>query len=41
MSLAIQGIQTDRGQEFFAYEVQDRLREWAIKFRPIRPARRT
>ncbi|WP_191060867.1 IS481 family transposase [Geminicoccus harenae] len=37
MPFAIQRIQTDRGQEFFAYEVQDRLREWRIKFRPIRP----
>jgi transposase InsO family protein len=37
MPFAIQRLQTDRGQEFFAYEVQDRLREWCIKFRPIRP----
>lgn len=34
----IQRIQTDRGQEFFAYEVQRRLKEYGIKFRPIRPA---
>ncbi len=34
---SIQRIQTDRGQEFFAYAVQDRLRDWRIKFRPIRP----
>jgi transposase InsO family protein len=34
----IQCIQTDRGQEFFAYEVQKRLIEYGIKFRPIRPA---
>jgi transposase InsO family protein len=33
----IQRIQTDRGAEFFAYKVQNRLREWAIKFRPIKP----
>ena len=33
----IQRIQTDRGQEVFAYRVQDRLREWSIKVRPIRP----
>ncbi|WP_264339189.1 IS481 family transposase [Wolbachia endosymbiont (group A) of Cydia splendana] len=32
-----QRIQTDRGQEFFAYEVQECLKEWKIKFRPIRP----
>jgi transposase InsO family protein len=37
MPFSIQRIQTDRGQEFFAYRVQDRLREWCIKFRPIRP----
>jgi Integrase core domain len=28
---------TDRGGEFFAHEVQDRLRDRRIKFRPIRP----
>ena len=32
----VQRIQTDRGQEFFAYRVQDQLRAWQIKFRPIR-----
>jgi transposase InsO family protein len=37
MPVSIQRIQTDRGQEFFAYKVQDRLRQWTIKFRPIRP----
>lgn len=37
MPFAIQRIQTDRGQEFFAYKVQDQLRDWHIKFRPIRP----
>jgi transposase InsO family protein len=37
MPFAIQRIQTDRGQEFFAYQVQDQLRDWHIKFRPIRP----
>jgi len=26
MPVSIQRIQTDRGQEFFAYKVQDRLR---------------
>jgi transposase InsO family protein len=30
-------VQTDRGGEFFAYEVQDRLRDRRIKCRPIRP----
>jgi transposase InsO family protein len=38
MPFPIQRIQTDRGQEFFAYEVQQRLKEYAIKFRPIKPA---
>ena len=37
MPFSIQRIQADRGQEFFAYRVQERLREWSIKFRPIRP----
>ncbi|MEM1384990.1 MAG: IS481 family transposase, partial [Pseudomonadota bacterium] len=37
MPVSIQRVQTDRGQEFFAYSVQDRLRAWSIKFRPIRP----
>jgi transposase InsO family protein len=34
----IQRIQTDRGREFFAYSVQHRLREYGIKFRPVKPA---
>ena len=37
MPFPIQRIQTDRGREFFAYKVQQRLMEWAIKFRPIKP----
>ncbi|GMG82248.1 hypothetical protein LNKW23_14610 [Paralimibaculum aggregatum] len=37
MPVSIRRIQTDRGQEFFACKVQDRLRKWSIKFRPIRP----
>jgi transposase-like protein len=37
MPFPIQRIQTDRGQEFFAYKVQDQLRDWRIKFRPVRP----
>ena len=37
MPFAVQRIRTDRGQGFFAHEVQDRLREWCIKFRPVRP----
>ncbi|MBS0560511.1 MAG: transposase, partial [Proteobacteria bacterium] len=37
MPFPIQRIQTDRGQEFFAYQVQDKLRDWKIKFRPTRP----
>lgn len=38
MPFPIQRIQTDRGQEFFAYEVQAKLMEYGIKFRPIKPA---
>jgi len=38
MPFPIQRIQTDRGQEFFAYEVQECLKKYKIKFRPIRPA---
>jgi transposase InsO family protein len=37
MPFPVQRVQTDRGQEFFAYEVQDRLRERRIKFRPNWP----
>ncbi|MBJ3777935.1 integrase core domain-containing protein [Acuticoccus mangrovi] len=37
MPVSIQRIQTGRGQEFFAYAVQERLRSWSIRFRPIRP----
>jgi len=37
MPFPLQRVQTDRGGEFFAYEVQDRLRERCIKFRPNRP----
>lgn len=37
MPFAIQRIQTDRGKEFFAYNVQEKLMEYCIKFRPIKP----
>jgi transposase InsO family protein len=37
MPFPLQRVQTDRGGEFFAYEVQDRLRDRRIKVRPIRP----
>jgi transposase InsO family protein len=37
MPFPVQRIQTDRGGEFFAYKVQERLMEWGIKFRPVRP----
>ena len=37
MPFPIQQSQTDRGREFFAYKVQQRLMEWAIKFGPIKP----
>ena len=33
----IQRIQTDRGREFFAIKVQEKLMEYCIKFRPIKP----
>ena len=38
MPFSIQRIQTDRGKEFFAYKVQEMLRDYGIKFRPIKPA---
>ena len=37
MPFPVQRVQTDRGQELFAYEVQDELRQRHIKFRPNRP----
>jgi transposase InsO family protein len=37
MPFPIQRIQSDRGLEFFAEKVQQRLIDWAIKFRPIKP----
>jgi transposase InsO family protein len=37
MPFPVQCIQNDRGQEFFAYKVQEQLQAWRIKFRPIRP----
>ena len=33
----IQRIQTDRGREFFGIKVQEKLMEYCIKFRPIKP----
>jgi len=33
----IQRFQTDRGTEFFAYKVQERLHQYGIKFRPNKP----
>jgi transposase InsO family protein len=38
MPFPIQRIQTDRGREFFAYAFQEKVIEYGIKFRPIRPA---
>ena len=38
MPFPVQAIQTDRGREFFAYCFQEKLMEYGIKFRPIRPA---
>ena len=37
MPFPVQRIQTDRGKEFFAYKVQERLMDWVIKFRPVKP----
>jgi transposase InsO family protein len=37
MPFPIQRIQTDRGREFFAVKVQERLMNYGIKFRPIKP----
>jgi transposase InsO family protein len=37
MPFPIQRIQTDRGKEFFAAKFQERLMEYGIKFRPIKP----
>ena len=37
MPFPIQRIQTDRGQEFFACCVQEKLAHYCIKFRPIKP----
>jgi hypothetical protein len=37
MPFSIQRIQTDRRREFFAEAVQQRMMDWAIKFRPTPP----
>lgn len=37
MPFPIQRIQTDRGREFFAVKVQEKLKEYGIKFRPNKP----
>lgn len=37
MPFPIQRIQTDRGREFFAISVQEKLQEYGIKFRPNKP----
>lgn len=37
MGFPVQRFQTDRGTEFFANKVQERLMEYGIKFRPVRP----
>ena len=37
MPFSIQRLQTDNGNEFTAYSVQDFLKIYSIKFRPIRP----
>jgi hypothetical protein len=38
MPFPVQAIQTDRGREFLAYCFQEKLMQYAIKFRPIKPA---
>ncbi len=38
MPFPIQRLQTDRGREFFAVKVQEKLKEYSIKFRPNKPA---
>ncbi len=38
MPFLIQRFQTDWGKEFFAVKVQERLKEYGIKFRPNKPA---
>lgn len=38
MPFPIQRIQTDRGREFFACKVQEKLKIHGIKFRPNKPA---
>ncbi len=37
MPFPIQRIQTDRGREFFAVKVQEKLKMYSIKFRPNKP----
>lgn len=37
MPFPIQRIQTDRGREFFATQVQEKMMEFGIKFRPNKP----
>ncbi len=37
MPFPIQRIQSDRGLEFFAYKFQEKLKKYAIKFRPVKP----
>jgi len=37
MGFAIQRFQTDRGTEFFAYKVQEKLQDYGIMFRPNKP----
>jgi len=37
MPFPIQRFQTDRGREFFAVKVQEKFKEYGIKFRPNKP----
>ena len=37
MPFPVQWVQTDRGREFFAVNVQEKLKQYSIKFRPDKP----
>ncbi|PTX13100.1 transposase [Pontibacter mucosus] len=37
MPFPVQRVQTDRGREFFGLAFQEKLREYGIKFRPVKP----
>ncbi len=37
MPFPVQRVQTDRGREFFGLAFQEKMREYGIKFRPVKP----